>query len=157
MQVVEKDILAVERGIICHQVNPHGMMDEGLALQIRNRWPVVYEKYKARRPRLGEVQLVRVAPGLEVANICSQDGHGHNEAHTNMVAMRVAFCRISAMIPKFIAPDELHFPHGFGCGLSGEDWEEVSALIEQFFPKATICSVEKMGERLRERARRDSQ
>ena len=40
------NLLNIRSGVICHQVNCIGAMGAGLALQIRNKWPIVYEKYK---------------------------------------------------------------------------------------------------------------
>ena len=35
-----------EDTIICHQVNCKGVMGAGLAKQIRDKWPVVFDEYK---------------------------------------------------------------------------------------------------------------
>ena len=35
-----------EDTIICHQVNCKGVMGAGLAKQIRDKWPDVYDRYR---------------------------------------------------------------------------------------------------------------
>jgi len=40
------DILKVKSGFIVHQVNCQKVMGGGLALAIRKKWPIVYERYK---------------------------------------------------------------------------------------------------------------
>ena len=42
----ECDIFDSGADIICHQVNCQGVMGSGLAKQIRERYPIVYEEYK---------------------------------------------------------------------------------------------------------------
>ena len=39
------DLLKIDNGIICHQVNAMGKMGAGIALSIRKKWPVVYNDY----------------------------------------------------------------------------------------------------------------
>jgi O-acetyl-ADP-ribose deacetylase (regulator of RNase III) len=47
IEIVEhSNLLEVKSGIICHQVNCIGAMGTGIALQIRNKWPVVFNDYK---------------------------------------------------------------------------------------------------------------
>ena len=41
------DLLDAPVDYICHQVNCQGRMGSGIAKQIKERWPVVYEGYMA--------------------------------------------------------------------------------------------------------------
>lgn len=49
VKFIDGDILSKrsedELTYICQQVNCRGVMGAGLALQIRNKWPVVYRRY----------------------------------------------------------------------------------------------------------------
>ena len=56
-----------ENTIICHQVNCRAAMGAGLARQIRDKWPVVFDEYvKVCNPKkLGDFQVVQVAELLE--------------------------------------------------------------------------------------------
>ena len=53
-----------ENTIICHQVNCRAAMGAGLARQIRDKWPVVFDEYvKVCSPKkLGDFQVVQVFP-----------------------------------------------------------------------------------------------
>ena len=70
------NLLEVRSGILCHQVNCIGLMGAGLALQIRNKWPNVFSKYREHCEQfmthpemlLGHVLNVAVGPTLVVAN-----------------------------------------------------------------------------------------
>ena len=78
---VKGDILTTptrnEDTVICHQVNCCGVMGAGLAKQIRDKWPVVFDEYKkiCGTDRLGDSQTVQVAPQLYVANLFGRTEH----------------------------------------------------------------------------------
>ena len=44
--IVNGDLLNSHCDYICHQVNCAGAMNSGVAKAIRNKWPVVFEKYR---------------------------------------------------------------------------------------------------------------
>lgn len=74
------NILDVESGIICHQVNCRGKMGTGIALAIRKKWPEVYARYMkdfhAGKLRLGHFSITNVSYGLFVANLAAQFDYG---------------------------------------------------------------------------------
>lgn len=78
--------------IICQQVNCRGVMGAGLAKQIRDKWPVVFEEYvKVCNPKkLGDFQVVQVAPQLYVANLFGQLNYGRDKRQTNYAALGTA-------------------------------------------------------------------
>jgi O-acetyl-ADP-ribose deacetylase (regulator of RNase III) len=43
---INKDILSVENGIICQQVNCMGVMGAGLAKKIAQKYPIVKKEYE---------------------------------------------------------------------------------------------------------------
>ena len=49
MDFIQKDITTERHGLIIHGVNCQGVMGSGVALAIRNKWPVVYDEYKKHR------------------------------------------------------------------------------------------------------------
>jgi len=93
---VKGDILTTptrnENTIICHQVNCRAAMGAGLARQIRDKWPVVFEEYvKVCNPKkLGDFQVVQVAPQLYVANLFGQLNYGRDKRQTNYAALGTA-------------------------------------------------------------------
>ena len=93
---VKGDILTTptrnEDTVICHQVNCCGVMGAGLAKQIRDKWPVVFDEYKkiCGTDRLGDSQTVQVAPQLYVANLFGQLNYGRDKRQTNYAALAAA-------------------------------------------------------------------
>jgi O-acetyl-ADP-ribose deacetylase (regulator of RNase III) len=160
MQVVTKDILTVEKGIICQQVNCQGAMGSGIAKAIRDKWPIVYESYRdyVRLHKskgvsvLGNMDAVNVSDydandkclnNKWVANLFGQEFYGNDgkqytsyEAFDNALSVLASFC-IHKKYP------DVYFPYLIGCGLGGGDWKIVSKMIEFYFPNAIICKLSK--------------
>ncbi len=124
------DILSVASGIIGHQVNCQGVMGSGLARQIKDRYPVVYEKYAKlvndtpdKSSLLGVIQPVRVSDDLFVYNLFGQLRYGRDERHTDYEALRVIAQKLKER------QVQIHLPFGLGCGNGGGDWEVVSQIF----------------------------
>ena len=85
---VKGNLLDSNCDYICHQVNCQGVMGSGIARQIRERWPEVYEGYRKfcafyghndTANLLGKVFRARTAPGEKfVLNMFSQDNYGYD-------------------------------------------------------------------------------
>ena len=146
IEIVEhSNLLEVKSGIICHQVNCIGAMGAGIALQIKNKWPVVYKNYKAdcdlfaENPRklLGHVQDTLVSDGLVVANCFGQvyPGRRHgNMTHGNMTeygAWNTILDKLSDLSNYFHL--DLHMPYMIGCGLAGGNWNTMLKKIQSKF------------------------
>lgn len=48
VKVIDGDLLTTNANYICHQVNCQGRMGSGVARQIREKYPTVYQWYKVR-------------------------------------------------------------------------------------------------------------
>lgn len=133
------NLLNVKSGIICHQVNCVGAMGAGLALQIKNKWPVVFKHYKdeceifAKDPNklLGQVQDTLVSNDLVVANCFGQVYPGRNGTMTNYLAWNEILDKLNDLSNFFSL--ELHFPYMIGCGLAGGDWNTMFDKIQRKF------------------------
>lgn len=153
MRIINKDILTVEKGVICQQVNCQGVMGSGLAKAIRDKWPIVYEQYKNFRSLrdlvlLGQYHYVNVAPDLWVCNIFGQLNYGYDgKRYTDYGALKMAFINmmdlcLSAKCGYEVKENTVHyFPFRFGCDRGGGDWSIVSQMIEFYFPNAIICKL----------------
>ena len=134
MKVISKDILTVESGIICQQVNAEGWMGAGLAMQIRNKWPVVYDLYRGSVPRLGEIQTICISgiKNLWVFNLCAQRTVG--------IGVQIEYVHFIACLKQIrerVVPT--YFPWMIGCGLAGGDWNTVIRILLDYVPDAILC------------------
>ncbi len=150
MKIIDKNILTVESGIICQSVNCQGKMNSGLAKQIREKWPIVYDDYieqwEALRTipfkLLGSVGVIGIKETnyqIKVANIFGQLFYGYDgQRYTDYCALDKAFYNLNNDVWK---NEQFYFPFNFGCDRGGADWNIVSRMISYYFPGAIICKL----------------
>lgn len=143
MKFIDRDILTVPAGIICHQVNTQGVMGAGLALAIRTKWPEVYShyraEYEANKLHLGRVLFSKVENRLWVVHLIAQKSYGSG-IQTDYKAFRSSVRQMRRILQATLLRDlDIYLPYKIGCGLAGGDWETVLAIIEEELPDATIC------------------
>jgi len=136
------DILEVQYGIIVHQVNLQGKMGAGLAKQVKETYPLNYEKYlEDYHVRvLGDVLVVTVKKNLHIANLYGQESVGAG-LQTDYTAIATGLDLIAhwsehAQLPVYI-------PEKMGCGLGGGNWNAIKAIIKDTIPYAWIVSLER--------------
>lgn len=139
---VKGNLLDSDCDYICHQVNCQGVMRSGIAKQIRERWPEVYEEYQdhcdgwfspgdERRSLLGSIDIITVwgAPEKSVINMYSQQYYGYDGTrYTSYDAFDNALHEIKS---KVSLGATIGFPKNIGCGLGGGNWKVISTLIEE--------------------------
>ena len=134
---------------ICHQVNCQGRMGSGIAKQIKERWPVVYDGYiKAYKDRedeilrncssfehapdvsetlLGHLQQIQVNDKQTVINMFAQQYYGYDgRRYTSYDAFWACLGGIRDSVPK---GSKIGFPWKIGCGLGGANWQVISTMI----------------------------
>lgn len=137
------DLLTTQSDYIAHQANCRGVMGAGLAKQIRNLNPKLYDIYRSHcinykaQDLLGKSFIYN-----NIITIFGQLNFGYdkNVVYTDYNALRKAFNAIHNRLPidKSIA-----FPMGFGCGLANGNWDTVQQIIIDCFPNRTIYIVKK--------------
>lgn len=134
---VKGNLLDSDCDYICHQVNCQGVMGSGIAKQIRERWPRVYESYKHfvdyhnrhGMGLLGHIVIVDVIGDRHVVNMFAQDFYGYDgRRFTSYDAFAQCLMRIK---PYVQGMRSIGFPKNIGCGLGGGNWKVISALIEE--------------------------
>lgn len=142
VKYVKGNLLDSDCDYICHQVNCQGRMGSGIAKQIRERWPVVYNVYRNRfdyhtkigatsEDVLGNVDLIPINDeGTRfVFNMYAQANYGYDgQRYTSYDAFANCLVNIWAMMPTGC---KVGFPKNIGCGLGGGNWKVISALIEE--------------------------
>lgn len=135
------DILNMKEGIVCHQVNYHGVMGGGVAAAIAenilsDEQLAEYADYCHRlgRAALGTVQLLNVGDGLIVANLFCQDDARimrGEAAITDYDAMRRCFVRVRSIAQVY--GKRVYIPRNIGCGIAGGNWDTVREIIKDAF------------------------
>ena len=134
---VKGNLLDSDCDYICHQVNCQGVMGSGIARQIRERWPKVYESYthyvdyhnKHEEGLLGKILISNINHPTRVINMFSQDMYGYDG---NRYTSYDAFANCLREIDLHVARSRsIGFPKNIGCGLGGGNWTVISALIDE--------------------------
>lgn len=138
VKYVKGNLLDSDCDYICHQVNCQGVMRSGIAKQIRERWPEVYDDYRLYHHGctmnglhpLGTVCFSTINnTNQSVINMFSQDNYGYDgNRYTSYDAFATALYDIKHCVKEGL---KIGFPKNIGCGLGGGNWEVISALIEE--------------------------
>lgn len=142
---------------ICHQVNCQGKMNSGVAKAIREKWPIVYEKYRdwyigyeawasahenaeykyqPADAMLGSIQIVALYKDYHktenhqyVINMAAQNGYGYDgRRYTSYDAFWSCLGKIKDTIPK---GSSMAFPDHIGCCRGGANWEIILTMITE--------------------------
>ena len=146
VEIIYGNLLESNANLICHQVNCLGVMGSGVALQIKNKWPIVFaeyrnlwEKYKNNIPYLlGMAQKVYLKEESEfnqdpmyVINMFAQINYGKNEKFTNYEAFYQCLETIDSIAElNFKRPPLIAFPYKIGCDRGGANWEIIYKMIK---------------------------
>ena len=140
LKFVKGDIITGDYPIFCHQVNCKGVMGAGLARQIRDKYPEVYETYRMYcRDGIGILGSCNYIPTVDrriCINMFSQDGYGTDKRYTDYDAFQTCLNHIAFFMnfhPK--NKPSIAFPYGIGCGLAGGDWDIILGMLKEFAEK----------------------
>ena len=136
MKTIDGDILAIDRGIIVHQVNCQHVMGAGLALQIRKKYPRHYSDFASRVPHLGGLVITQVSSELYIVGVYGQYNIGREKRQTDYNALRKGLSAVQKMCAEMNLP--VYLPYGIGCGLAGGSWAVVEQIIASAIPNSTI-------------------
>ena len=128
--------------IITHCCNDRGFWNAGFVKALSRRWSQperAYRRWAAGYERLpftlGNVQFVKVATGLCVANLIGQSGIVnalHTSAPIRYDAIRKGLSSVRDLALTYKA--SIHMPR-MGAGLAGGQWQRIAEIIE-----AELCN-----------------
>lgn len=148
VQHIKRDIFDSGADVILHQVNCQGEMNSGVARQIRERYPIVFERYKVFCDKcknspdslLGIAHFVNIGDNRCVANLFAQDKFGYDgKCYTDYDALRECLIQVRDFAVTF--RKTVAMPYLMGCHRGGGDWNTVFAMIDEIFDDVdiTIC------------------
>ena len=144
IRVINGDLFDATAETICHQVNCQGAMNSGVALQVKQKYPHVFEAYKNYCEEhegnlLGTVLPVECNNGsnsLTICNLFAQDEFGYDgNCYTSYEALQNCFDILDDTLPENTS---IAFPFLMGCHRGGGDWNLVYKMIEDTFSKHDI-------------------
>jgi O-acetyl-ADP-ribose deacetylase (regulator of RNase III) len=141
------DILSVEEGIIVHGCNSLGIMGSGIALQIKQKYPLCFLAYqrhiqdslKSNTDVMGTVVPYKVPEkNLIIMNAITQKNFGKDgKKYVSYESVFEAFKIIVALADGPWERRHVHYPL-IGAGLGGGDWSLISELIDNAFGEYQI-------------------
>lgn len=148
---IKCDIFESGADVILHQVNCQGVMGSGIAKQVREKFPNVYESYKSmcdntsnRANLLGLAQCVPTTSDKFIVNLFAQENFGYDgTCYTDYDALKK--CLIA--VKKYILFEDktIAIPYLMGCHRGGGDWNVVYKLIEKVFKNHDVLICEYNG------------
>jgi len=142
IKYMDGDILDCKEDVIVQSVNHQGVMGGGLALQIKNKYPEIMDKYgeyktfcettKFENIRAnGSVAWYHAKDGKRIASIFGQDEYGRRKRYTDYVSFGNGLYSVKNM--AMWMEYSLAIPYGIGCGLGGGDWNIILDIIQTTF------------------------
>lgn len=137
MREIEANLLeSPECNIIAHQVNCKGVMGSGLALQIKNKYPKVFEEYRRFCKVIPETQLLGlslVIPTYDnkvVINVFGQYNFGRGQCHTNYDAFSKSM-ETAIVLCKKLHKDHIKIgiPYKIASDRAGGDWNVIQEIL----------------------------
>ncbi len=153
LKIIDGDIFESGADVIAHQVNCQGVMGSGVAKQVREKFPKVFEKYREECRVWGKVILgecLLLSPDgtgadlrQSIANLFGQDNYGYDgKCYTDYNSLRNALKKLNTRVKVWNAATgrrhTVAIPYLMGCHRGGGDWEIVSKMIEE---ELTDCDV----------------
>ena len=132
---VSGDILFTKAQAIAHGIAPNDPFTQGLALALREKWPMMHKDYRhyanQTHPRPGEL-WVWGGFGIRIFNLLTQEGsfdHGSKPGKATLSNINHCLRRLRHEIEKEQIKS-LALPR-IATGVGGLDWNEVKPLIEK--------------------------
>ena len=145
---VKGDIFQSGADVILHQVNCQGVMGSGIAKQVREKYPIVYETYKELcsqdipKNLLGIAQPVKASDNTIIVNVFAQENFGYDgKCYTDYDALRKGFETVRDNNKE----DSIAIPYLMGCHRGGGDWNKVYSMIEEVFADCDVTLYEYNG------------
>lgn len=135
------DLLESDCKYICHQVNCQGVMGSGIAKQMRNTYPGLFNSYhfmcqiKDRSHLLGQVlfHYPQDNDNRIVINMFSQLNYGYDgQKYTSYDAFWDCLIAIKEKVPK---GEKIGFPYKIGCERGGGNWSVIYSMIDEILGK----------------------
>lgn len=135
VKIVKGNLLDATELFIAHQVNCQKKMNSGVAKAIREKYPIVFDKYVRTNAWLGSVDYIYIPErnGNQcVANMYAQNNYGYDgKQYTDYDAFRL--CCKSLVNECRCLGCAVAMPYKIASDRGGADWDNImDILLEEF-------------------------
>jgi len=126
---------------MAHCTNTCGVMGSGIALQIKNEMPAVFDAYKYHEEcnglKLGTISYAKIGKGI-VVNLHAQNLYGYDGSRfVNYEAIYETLRQTKeVMISKNLKT--LGVPYKMACDRAGGDWRIIETMLNVIFENSGI-------------------
>jgi O-acetyl-ADP-ribose deacetylase (regulator of RNase III) len=127
--------------VIAHCTNCQGVMGSGIALQIKNEMPAVFDAYKYHEEcsglKLGTISYAKIGKGI-VVNLHAQNLYGYDGSRfVNYEAIYETLRQTKeVMLSKNLKT--LGVPYKMACDRAGGDWRIIETMLNVIFENSGI-------------------
>ncbi len=141
------NLLDFNHGItmIAHCANTKNVMGSGIALQIKEEYPVAYEAdtaaAAAKKNQLGQFSVATLPNGRKIVNVYAQGEYGMEKRQLDYEAFYIAFEELHRLMLEAKEKGRTHIlgiPKFIGCFRAGGSWRVVNAMLEEIFLDSPI-------------------
>lgn len=138
---------APEEGItmIAHCANTCNIFGSGIALQIKEEYPVAWEAdceaAKAKKNNLGQFSVAKLPNGKMIVNVYAQGLYGMDKRQLDYEAFYIAFEELHRLLLEAKEKGRTHvlgIPKFIGCWRAGGEWSIVMAMLSHIFLDSPI-------------------
>lgn len=141
---VSGDILLTKAQVIAHGVAPHDHFNQGLALALREKFPVMAKDFRhychQSNPNSGDAWLW-AGPGAVVVNLLTQGAPANDHAHPHPEKATLQHVDHSLKALRKLVDSEglksIALPK-LATGVGGLAWGDVESLIQKHFSDVSI-------------------
>lgn len=138
---IDGNLFDSQASIICHQTNCQGVMGSGVALEVKQRYPNVFNAYKKDyedgKLKLGYVCFVSEDKNKSqvIANMCGQNTYGYGgELYTHYDKLQKCLDNVLHFaLTQYDIKPTIAFPYLMSCHRGGGNWNIVQKMIEDTF------------------------
>ncbi len=150
MKIINDDILSnINPGVptfILHGCNCFHTMGAGIAKYLASKYPEIRKVDKetpyGKKYKIGTFSKAEVEPNLTIYNCYTQFRYGRGK---HFESAGLALCLVAIrdeLVRKYVYLNSIDIRSPMiGCGLGGDDWENVKIIYEILFPEIVIYNI----------------
>jgi O-acetyl-ADP-ribose deacetylase (regulator of RNase III) len=141
IKYLAQDILTVNADCILHVCNCFHTMGAGVALTLKNRYPVAYAADKKTphgdAKKMGTFSVGKDASGVWVYNMYAQYYYGRDRRQLNYEALYNALCAVRIDVEQHDRKI-IVLPYYMGCKNAGGNWNIVITMIQEVWKNSDV-------------------
>lgn len=144
LTTVRRNLIMNTSGVLVHQVDCEGKMDNDISKSIKRIYTEIIEVYNKLQVKLpGNIQLIEVVDGKHPLWICNLFGKENDDSPFGSFKcctfLKKGLTKLRVQLrKKHMDHLPVYIPHNMG-EFQGWKWEDYESIIQKYIPTAIIC------------------